>query len=77
MTILEGINQNWGIILFLAGLIFHALWTYFTVGNHTVKIKSLESKNMKTDIDVASINTKISSIDAKLDILLTGYHRDK
>ena len=77
MDILSSINQYWGIIIFLAGLIFHALWTYFKVGEHGVKIKSLEDGSTSTNVSVTDIKNQISSIDAKLDILLTGYHKNK
>lgn len=77
MKLVDAINQYWGIILFLAGLIFHALWTYFKVGLHSNQIKNLEENNNATNNSIASINNKISSIDSKLDILLTGYHKEK
>ncbi len=76
MTWLQAINQYWGIILFMAGLIFHALWTYFKVGEHGDKISILEANEKTTNSVVTDIKEKISSIDAKLDILLDGYHKN-
>ena len=77
MNFLEGINHYWGIILFFAGLIFHALWTYFKVGQHDTRIETLEGiSNDNSDI-VNGIRNQISAIDSKLDILLTGYHKSK
>ena len=77
MDIFESINHYWGIVIFLAGLIFHALWTYFKVGEHSTKIKTLEDGSGITNNAVADIKNQISNIDAKLDVLLTGYHKNK
>ncbi len=44
MTVIQTINQYWGIILFILGLGFHVLWTYWTVGNHTKQIKDLNER---------------------------------
>ncbi len=76
MSIIDQINNSWGILLFLAGLIFHALWTYFRVGNHDIRIGNLETGSASSNKAITDINNKISSIDAKLDILLTGYHKE-
>ncbi len=43
-TLIEIINNYWGMILFIAGLAFHALWTYFQVGNHKERIVKLEGR---------------------------------
>jgi hypothetical protein len=77
MSIAELITKYWGIIMFFAGLVFHALWTYFKVDNHERRIKDMEKKQDDFAKLTASIENKISAIDAKLDILLEGYKRDK
>lgn len=73
----EILNEYWGMALFIGGLIFHAIWTYFQVGNHAKRISDIETKTDKVTATISSVETKIASIDAKLDILLSGYHKEK
>lgn len=77
MKILEGINQYWGLITFMGGVIFQMVWTYFKVGEHSTKIKDLETSSVNSNQIIGSITEQISAIDAKLDILIDGYHKTK
>lgn len=77
MNWLKVINEYWGIILFMAGLIFHALWTYFQVGGHSKRLDEIERKTNDFIKTISNVENRITSIDAKLDILLTGYHKEK
>lgn len=77
MNWLDVINEYWGIVLFIAGLIFHAIWTYFQVGNHDKRITDIEQKTDAVTKTISNVEQKIASIDAKLDILLSGYHKEK
>jgi len=71
------INEYWGMVLFIAGLIYHAVWTYFQVGSHAKRLSDIETKTDDFSKSISGIESKIASIDAKLDILLTGYHKEK
>lgn len=61
----------------MSGLIFHALWTYFQVGSHSKRISEIETKTNDFTKTISNVESKIASIDAKLDILLAGYHKEK
>lgn len=73
----ELITKYWGFVLFLLGLCFHAIWTYFRVGEHDQKIKSLEDKTDTHSTTVNQINSRLDSMEAKLDILLEGFNTKK
>lgn len=77
MNWIEVVNKYWGMILFIAGLIFHAIWTYFQVSNHDKRISEIETKTNDFTKTISSVEQKIASIDAKLDILLSGYNKEK
>ena len=40
----ETVKEYWGFVMFLAGLSFHALWTYFQVGKHNLEIEKLDER---------------------------------
>lgn len=77
MKILDGLNQYWGLITFMGGVIFQMVWTYFQVGEHKTRIVNLETVTRTSDLTINGIREQISGIDAKLDILLDGYHKNK
>lgn len=76
MSVAEILKEYWGITMFLIGLVFHAVWTYFQVAEHNKRLDKLEQKQDDFSELTASIVNKISAIDAKLDILLEGYKKD-
>lgn len=43
-SIIEIINNYWGMILFMLGIVFHSLWTYFQVGEHKIRLNKLENR---------------------------------
>lgn len=69
------IEKYWGIILFLLGLIFHAIWTYFQVGEHSKRLDKLEVRADGSDENHSKFESMFSEINAKLDILLEGYKK--
>lgn len=77
MNFLEIINKYWGIILFLAGAIFHALWTYFRVGEHGTRINKLEVDTDSHGKSIQKIESTLQGMDSKLDILVEGYKKEK
>lgn len=73
IQILDIVSKYWEVLLFLASLLFHAIWTYWTVRSHEDRIKCLEDKADDTNDVISSLKAIISSMDAKLDILIEGY----
>lgn len=69
------ITEYWGFVLFLLGLCFHAVWTYFRVGALEDKVKFLEVGKDSLDKVVSEIKAEIASINSKLDILLDNYKK--
>ena len=71
------ISKYWGFILFLLGLCFHAIWTYFQVGEHSKRLEKLENRADNSDTNHSRFESLFSEINAKLDILLEGYNTKK
>lgn len=76
MSVGSIITEYWGFITFLLGLCFHAIWTYFRVDNHEKRITKVEA-----DLDIvnkahSSITERLSSIEAKLDILVNNFKQN-
>lgn len=75
MTFTEIIAKYWGFTLFILGLCFHAIWTYFRVDTLETKVKMLELGKENMDKMISDIKSEIASINSKLDILLDAYKR--
>jgi hypothetical protein len=75
--ILEFIKEYWGFTFFLIGLIYHALWSYFRIGDHATRITRLEMQNEQSEKTINDLKNLVTGIDAKLDLLLDGYKRKK
>lgn len=73
MTPTDLIKEYWGILMFLAGLVFHSIWVYIRVGDHGDRLKTLESRADSSDKTHAEYGNMFAEINAKLDILLEGY----
>lgn len=67
------LTKYWGVILFLSGLVFHAIWVYIRVGDHSDRIKTLEGRADISDKTHAEYGTMFAEINAKLDLLVEGY----
>jgi len=77
MNAIESIKEYWAIILFVLGLAYHVLWTYFKVDNHQSRIKELEERAKESDINHARFDQMFAEINAKLDLLVEGYQSKK
>jgi hypothetical protein len=75
MNILFAIQNNWEILIFLVGIIYHAIWTYFKVGDHEGRIKKVEDNRQTLDSAINELKSSVQSINDKLDILVTGYKK--
>lgn len=73
MNALEVIKEYWSIVLFIMGLVYHILWTYFKVDNHAVRIKDLERRAKESDDKHSVFSEMFAEINAKLDLLVEGY----
>lgn len=80
------IKEYWGAIMFVIGIVFHAIWTYFRVGElekHLVSYKEDTDKKIdaitkeKTILleEISALKEEMASMNAKLDILVEGYKR--
>jgi septal ring factor EnvC (AmiA/AmiB activator) len=85
-SLAELIKEYWSFTLFLVGLLFHAIWTYFRVGElekHMAsfkeevdfKIHEIYKERATLLSEITSLKEEIASINAKLDILVDGYRR--
>ncbi len=70
------IKEYWGFVLFLLGLIFHAVWTYFRVGEHDKRLAELEKERTSLGAEVSKLTAQVQKMDTKLDILLEGYNKN-
>lgn len=70
------VKEYWGFVLFLMGLIFHALWTYFRVGEIEKRLSEIEKERGTLSQEVSKLNQQVSNMDAKLDVLLEGYRKN-
>jgi len=77
MNLEDLITKYWAFVLFIMGLVFHAIWTYFRVDEHGKRISKLEEEHAITANSVSELKEMISSINAKLDILVEGYSKKK
>lgn len=78
MTNLEQlITKYWGFVLFLLGLIFHAIWTYFQVSEHSKRLGKLEEEHSNTSSSVNELKDMVGRMEAKLDILVEGFNTKK
>lgn len=75
MNFTDFIKNFWGLSLFLIGLVYHAIWTYFQVSDHNKRLDKIESKNDDFSKDMADLKNEITSISSKLDILLSGFKK--
>lgn len=75
--ILEFIKEYWGFTFFLIGLIYHALWSYFRIGDHATRIAKLEAQNETSEKAINEVRNIITGMDAKLDILINDYKKRK
>lgn len=71
------IEKYWGIILFLLGLCFHAIWTYIKVGEHESDIRELKDKSNENTTAINDIKSVLNSMESKLDILVDGFNTKK
>lgn len=76
MTIAKVITEYWGFVMFLLGLSFHAIWTYFRVDNHEKRISKVEDDLEMINKTHTSIESRLSSIEAKLDILVNNFKQN-
>lgn len=75
MTNLEQIiTKYWGFVLFVLGLCFHAIYMYFQNADHEKRLAVLENKTNEHSNMVNTINSRLDSMDSKLDILVDGYN---
>lgn len=76
MSLSDYVLKYWEFICFLAFIVFYGLWTYFKVGNHEERIQKLENEIDSTRTAISTLNERLGSMDAKLDILVAGYKKD-
>lgn len=77
MAISTILTEYWGVTVFVLGMIFHALFMYFKIGNHEKRIEEIERKDDTTNRMVAEIKEHIASMNAKLEILLNNMEITK
>lgn len=75
MTTIEVIKEYWGIIMFVLGLVYHALWSYWKIGIHANRLDTLEQAQKNTDKASIDLQKLVENIDIKLSLLLDGYER--
>lgn len=75
-------------IVWIIGILVHAIWTYWKVGELDKKtialevrindeVKALTKENSELVAEISKLRETISNMDAKLDILLEGYKKEK
>lgn len=75
-------------IVWIIGILVHAIWTYWKVGELDKKttalevkineeVKALTKENSELIAEISKLREMVSNMDAKLDILLKGYTKEK
>lgn len=77
MQLQDYLIKYWEIVIFLALIAFYGLWAYFKVDNHEKRISKLEDGSDETKKTVSTMFEKIGAMDAKLDLLVEGYKKDR
>jgi hypothetical protein len=71
------LKEYWGVFLFVSGLVFHSIHMYFRVGNLETRIKDIEDANTTQTTLMLGMKEELARMNAKLEILLTGYNSKK
>ena len=74
---IDTIVKYWQIILFISGLIFHAIWVYMKVGQHEERITKLEERADDSDEKHSDYQAIFAEIRAKLDLLVEGFQTSR
>lgn len=69
------LSKYWGMLSFIAVVIFYGLWAYFKVGDHEKRIGKLEDNKDAMTGTINTLNERLSGMDGKLDILVEGYKK--
>lgn len=77
MSVQEFLVKYWGLLSFMAVVVFYGLWAYFKVGSHEDRIKTLEGGKEDMEKAVGLINERLARMDGKLDILVAGYKKEQ
>ena len=73
MSTIDLLYKIWPIVGSIALLGYYSLWMYFEIKQLNKEVETLKTSTGNTDRSVAEMKNLLTSIDERLQILVSGY----